>query len=122
MFNINYTNVNFINQANFVCQNNFQLCYQNSFYKRPNNFYKKQNIKNSNIKPGKKFSNNKKSNYKEEKEGGEEKEENKYFKLQIEEEKILFPQIEHPGLIVALIILFYLKMKKKQKKKKEKEK
>ena len=77
MFNINYTNVNFINQANFVHQNNFQPCYQNSLYNRPNNSYKKQNNKNSSIKPGKKFFSKKKENYKEEKE----KEENKYFKL-----------------------------------------
>ena len=79
MYNINYTNVNFINQANFVHQNNFQPCYQNSLYNRPNNSYKKQNNKNSNIKPGKKFFSKKKENYKEEKE--KEKEENKYFKL-----------------------------------------
>ena len=75
MYNINYTNVNFINQANFIHQNKFQPYYQNSFYNKPNNIYKKQNNKKSNIKPGKKFFNGKKSNY------IEEKEENKFFNL-----------------------------------------
>ena len=78
IYNFNYTNVNFYNQANlnFVPQNNSQLYYQNSFCNKPNIVYRKQNNKISNICPGKKiFSSEKKSKFK------EEKEENKYKKI-----------------------------------------
>jgi len=75
MFNINSANANFINQANFIQQNNFHPYYQNLLSNKPNNIFKKQNNKNTNIKPCKKVFNGKKSNY------IEEKEENKFFNL-----------------------------------------
>lgn len=73
MSNINYTNVNFFNQAqgNFAHQNNFLTNYQKSFYNKPNIFYKKQNNKISNIKTGRKIMSVKK----------EEKEDHKFDKI-----------------------------------------